>query len=136
MDRNWKVSSCDIVYLRRRPAHRRLKDENTMQQLKIELDNCYGIRKLDHDFDFSNGSVYAIYAANGAMKSCLAQTFQDLADGKPSRDRIFPTRATARKIVNEKGVELPKESVLLIRPYDEVFGHTEKTSTLLVDAKL
>jgi hypothetical protein len=107
-----------------------------MQHLKIELENCYGIRKLDHDLDFSNGSVYAIYAANGAMKSCLAQTFQDLADGKPSRDRIFPTRATARKIVNEKGVELPKESVLLIRPYDEVFGHTEKTSTLLVDAKL
>src|ERR1035441_316290 len=33
-------------------------------------------------------------------------------------------------------MRLPKETVLVIRPYDEVFGHTEKTSTLLVDAKL
>jgi hypothetical protein len=41
-----------------------------------------------------------------------------------------------RKIIDENGLDLPKESILVIRPYDEVFGHTEKTSTLLVDAKL
>jgi hypothetical protein len=29
-----------------------------------------------------------------------------------------------------------KESVHVVAPYDEVFGHTEKTSTLLVDSKL
>ncbi len=42
-----------------------------------------------------------------------------------------------RKITDENGVDLPKESIYVIRPYeDENISHTEKTSTLLVDNKL
>lgn len=107
-----------------------------MNKLNVELKNCYGIKKLTAEFDFSNANVYAIYAPNGVMKSSLAQTFKDVADGTVSKDRIFPARASIRKITDENGAELPKESVLVIRPYDEVFGHSEKTSTLLVDAVL
>ncbi|QBX63359.1 phage infection protein [Dehalococcoides mccartyi] len=107
-----------------------------MKKLIVDLENCYGIKKLKTEFDFSKREAYAIYAPNGSMKSCLAQTFKDVADGVASRDRIFPNRVCNRKIIDENGLDLPKESILVIRPYDEVFGHTEKTSTLLVDAKL
>lgn len=107
-----------------------------MQRLDVDLENCYGIRNLPAQFDFSTKRAYAIYAPNGSMKTSLAQTFKDVADGTPSKDRIFPTRPCKRSIKDETGAELPPESVLVIRPYDEVFGHTEKTSTLLVDAKL
>ncbi|MBU1249227.1 MAG: phage infection protein, partial [Proteobacteria bacterium] len=107
-----------------------------MKKLNVELENCYGIKKLKTQFDFSQHKVYAIYAPNGAMKTSLAQTFKDIADATESKDRIFPARVCKRKISDENGVDLPKESVLVIRPYDEVFGHTEKTSTLLVDSKL
>lgn len=107
-----------------------------MKTLKIDLENCYGIKKLQTEFDFSQGNAYAIYAPNGAMKSSLAQTFKDVSEAAPSKDRIFSARVSVRKISDEKGVDLPKESVVVIAPYDEVFGHTEKTSTLLVDSKL
>lgn len=107
-----------------------------MKKLKIDLEHCYGIRKLKHEFDLSKNRVYAIYAPNGSMKSSLANTFKDVADGVPSRDRVFPDRTCRRTIVDENGTDLPAESVLVIRPYDEVFGHNEKTSTLLVDSKL
>ncbi len=107
-----------------------------MQKIAIDLQNCYGIKKLKEKFDFSDHQAYAIYAPNGSMKSSLAQTFKDVADGVASKDRIFPNRACSREIIDESGVELPKESVLVILPYDEEFGHTEKTSTLLVDSKL
>lgn len=107
-----------------------------MKKLSIELENCYGIRKLQAQLNFSEQNVYAIYAPNGSMKSSLAQTFRDVADGVPSRDRIFPTRVCTRKIVDENGAELPQGSVLVLAPYDEAFGHSEKTSSLLVDAKL
>ena len=107
-----------------------------MTKLNVDLENCYGIKKLQTQFDFSQHKAYAIYAPNGAMKSSLAQTFKDIADGTASKDRIFPARVTVRKITGEDGVDVPKESVLVLPPYDEVFGHTEKTSTLLVDAKL
>ena len=107
-----------------------------MKKLNVDLENCYGIKKLRTQFDFSQHNACAIYAPNGAMKSSLAQTFKDVADATPSKDRIFPTRVCNRKITDENDVDLPKESVLVVPPYDEVFGHTEKTSTLLVDAKL
>jgi hypothetical protein len=104
-----------------------------MNRVSIDLQNCYGIGKLSHQFNFSGQKAYAIYAPNGSMKSCLAQTFKDVADGVDSKDRIFSGRKTVRKITDENGAELPKESVLVLAPYDEFFGHTEKTSTLLVN---
>jgi energy-coupling factor transporter ATP-binding protein EcfA2 len=107
-----------------------------MNNLNIELENCYGIKKLQAQLDFSQHKAYAIYAPNGAMKTSLAQTFKDIASGTASKDRIFPDRVCIRKITYKNGIDLTKESVLVIRPYDEEFGHTEKTSTLLVDSKL
>ena len=107
-----------------------------MNKLNFELENCYGIKNLQAQLDFSQHKAYAIYAPNGAMKTSLAQTFKDIAGGTASKDRIFPDRVCIRKITDETGIDLPKESVLVIRPYDEEFGHTEKTSTLLVDSKL
>ena len=70
------------------------------------------------------------------MKSSFAQTFQDIVDGAISKDRIFMARANKRSIKDENGADLSKENVLVIRPYDEVLGHSEKTSTLLVNPTL
>ena len=108
-----------------------------MRTLNIEIENCYGIKTLKHELDFSQKKAYAIYAPNGSMKSSLAQTFQDVADDTPSKDRMFPERVSSRQITDENGVDLSKDSVFVIRPYhDEEYSHTEKTSTLLVDSKL
>lgn len=107
-----------------------------MKSLTLELENCYGIKKLDHHFDFEEQRVFAIYAPNGAMKSSLAQAFKDVRDSVASKDRIFPARLCTRRITDEGGSELPAECVLVVPPYDEHFAHTEKTSTLLVNAQL
>ena len=107
-----------------------------MKKVNISLKNCYGIKQLDCEFDFSDTAVYAIYAPNGSMKTSFAQTFKDISAGEPSRDRMFPSRKTTRKVKEENGAELPKESVLTLPPYDEFFSHSEKTSTLLVNNEL
>lgn len=107
-----------------------------MQTLHVELENCYGIKKIKADFDFGAHKAYAIYAPNGAMKSSLAQTFKDLSESVESKDRIFPGRVCSRKITDEKGAALPKDSIFVISPYESSFDSTEKVSTLLVDAKL
>ena len=107
-----------------------------MNKLHIDLANCYGIRQLKADLDFAQHKAFAIYAPNGVMKSSLAHTFKDIADGVPSKDVIFPARTTIRTVTDEKGTAVTKDEVLAVAPYDEVLGHTEKTSTLLVDAKL
>lgn len=107
-----------------------------MNQVKIDLTNCYGIKQLLAELDFTKTPAYAIYAPNGVMKSSLAQTFKDAASGKNSEDRIFPARKTSRKIMDESSREIDGERILVVGPYDEQFGPTEKTSTLLVNEKL
>jgi len=78
----------------------------------------------------------AIYAANGAMKSSLANTFQDIVDGKPSRDRLFQDRINKRVVRNEAGADLPASNILVLRPYEEISGQNEETATLLVNQHL
>jgi hypothetical protein len=107
-----------------------------MKTLTLKLENCYGIRRLDEKLDFSNAKAIAIYAPNGSMKTSLAQTFQDIAAGTDSKDRIFPARACTRVVRDENNADLPKDSVLVVRPYEETLGQSTKTSTLLVNATL
>ena len=68
-----------------------------MRTLEINLENCFGISKLKHKFDFSSYNCVLIYAPNGMMKSSFARTFECVAknDKKCSPcDRIYPTRKT------------------------------------------
>ena len=107
-----------------------------IKTIRVDLENCYGIKDLKQDFDFSEHNVYALYAPNGAMKTSFAEAFRNLSDGVESTDRIFPDRVTKRSIVDDTGTELPPERVLVVSPYDETLGLTERTSTLLVDSRL
>lgn len=107
-----------------------------MDRITIDLENCYGIKRLSKEFDFSKTRAYAIYAPNGAMKTSLAHTFQDIASDKPSSDRIFPKRVTVRKVTDETGHEITAGQVLVVEPYNDDFGDSKKTCTLLLDPVL
>ena len=107
-----------------------------IKEISVDLENCYGIKALQKAFDFTDCDAYAIYAPNGAMKTSFAQTFRDLSDGQPSKDRIFPDRKSRRVILDDTGRDLPRDSVLVVSPYDQDFGFSDKTATLLVNAKL
>lgn len=107
-----------------------------MDRVSVDLKHCYGIKSLNQDFDFTNRAAYALYAANGVMKSSLAETFLDASKGAATSDRIFPDRETIRHIRDQDGAEIEGERILVIPSYDADFAPTEKTSTLLVSAEL
>lgn len=107
-----------------------------MKKLNLTLAHCYGIRKLEAILDYSKSPTVSIYAPNGAMKSSLANTFQDVADGKASKDRVFQERVTTRAVTDETGTELPADGILVLRPYEETLGQNEETATLLVNQSL
>lgn len=107
-----------------------------MDRVTIDLTNCYGIKRLQQEFDFSTSHAYALYAPNGVMKSSLAKTCQDAAEKKESKDRIFPNRTTVRTIHDESHHEIDGNRVLVVLPYDADLGLNERTSTLLLDAQL
>ena len=107
-----------------------------MDCVKVDLENCYGIKALHHQFDFIQKPAWAIYAPNGVMKSSLAETFFDASVPKDSEDRIFPGRVASRSIKDEAGAEIEGERVLVVRSYDAEYGLSEKHCTLLVSADL
>lgn len=107
-----------------------------MDRVTIDLKNCYGIKALSHEFDFSGKPAFALYAPNGVMKSSLAETFFDASAARASQDRIFPGRAAVRSIKDENGTEINGERVLVVRSYDAEYGLSEKHCTLLVSAEL
>ena len=56
-----------------------------MNTLKLEMENCYGIQKIQQDIDFSKNNVAVIYAPNGTMKSSFAKTFEAIRRWKNRR---------------------------------------------------
>ena len=107
-----------------------------MNKINLNLEYCYGIKKMVAEINFTNQNAVAIYAPNGSMKSSLAQTFMDQSNETPSKDRFFPNRPTVRKLTDENNLDINKNTILSIKPYDEEFKNSEKTSTLLVNSKL
>ena len=101
----------------------------------ICFENCYGIKKLDFEFDFAENKTYAIYAPNGAMKTSFAKTMKDFCEGKDSKDLIYKDRETIRKISNQTGEDITPEQIFVIEPYNESYAPS-KMSTLLVNKSL
>ena len=106
-----------------------------MQKLKIHFENCYGIKKLKYEFDFSTKKIYSIYAPNGTMKTSFAKTLRDFSLNTDSKDLIFPERLPIRQIQDENDAILSSEQIFVIEPYNPDFK-SDKLSTLVVKKEL
>lgn len=104
-----------------------------MKSLKLNLENCYGIRKLEHTFNFQSRRTAVVYAPNGSMKSSFANTFKDIVSGNKPQDLMFQDRETIYEITDESGSELTPDSILVVGPIGDEFSSGERTSTLLVN---
>lgn len=106
-----------------------------MKKIKVDLQNCYGIRSLKHEFDTANGNTFLIYASNGAMKTSLARVFDDIAAGEEPKDLLFPKRKTKCIITDEAGAPLNGAEILVVHPYVENYS-SQRTATLMADQGL
>lgn len=84
--------------------------------LKINLQNCFGIGELKHDFKFSaDSNVQLIYAPNGTMKTSFSNVFDLLSTDKTSeiKDRVFKEKVPVVDIqINNEPID--KNSILVI----------------------
>lgn len=105
-----------------------------MKKLTLKFENCYGIKKLEDEFDFSECKTIAVYAANGAMKTSFAKTFKDISTkGKPC-DQMDDSLTSVFDVLLEDGTSLQPENICVIEPYnDKAFNSEEKVLTLLAD---
>lgn len=105
-----------------------------MNKLNIQLEYCYGIKKLKKELNFGS-RTFAIYAPNGSMKTSLAKTFTDLMNGNETKDLVYPERTTVREIKDENGQDLKPGEILVVEPYNESFS-SDKEATLVVKKEL
>ena len=104
-----------------------------MDELSLELENCYGIQKLNTTIDYSKNNVAIIYAPNGTMKSSLAKTFEAVRDNKPVEEKVFGLTSECN-ITDEKGMQISGDSIIVINPFEE--NAFENQGLLMANDKL
>lgn len=106
--------------------------------LKINLENCYGIKKLNTEFQFDDTHrTYAIYAPNGVMKTSLAKTITDyLGSKKESKDQVFDKEPYVRLIRDENDAEFDRAKIFVIGSFVDTEYSSDRISTLLVRGEL
>ena len=106
-----------------------------MKKLDIKLENCFGISKLEKEFDFNGSSTKVLYAPNGCMKTSLARTFHSISQSKEPKDELFPDRESKWSIkFNE--IDILPEQILVVESYSDSYSSKEKMATLLVNSEL
>ena len=104
-----------------------------MDKIEIHLENCYGIKKLKHSFDFTKSKAHLIYAPNGAMKSSFAKTFEDISLNTISKDRIFTERINHREVKLDNR-DITNDEIFVIQRMKEV--DFKGASTILANETL
>lgn len=92
-----------------------------MKKLKVELDHCFGIRHMEHEFNFEHGNVITIYAKNGLMKTSFAKTMKKLQMERADeiRDEIFSVEGSASVVADGQDIE-PKR-IFVINSFESAY---------------
>lgn len=101
-----------------------------MKKIKVELENCYGINNLVHEFDFSKFNTILIYASNGVMKTSFAKTFKDISKEEQPSDRIH--NKPTKYIIEVDGNTINHASISVIKSFENI-NTVKSQSKLLVD---
>ena len=105
-----------------------------MEKVNIKLENCYGIRKLEKEFDFTDKPAFIIYASNGSMKTSFTKTLKDISNGELPKEEVFGREATYI-LENEMHEAIKPEEIFVIESYDESF-FSRRMSNLLMNKGL
>ncbi|MBW8244533.1 hypothetical protein K1F50_17125 [Muricauda oceani] len=109
-----------------------------MKQLNIDFENCFGIGKLIHQFDFEKSNTHLVYAPNGTMKTSFAKTFDLVSKNDPRNkpcDRIYRARVSKYEIRKEDS-EISPDDILVINAEDDSFDASSKISSFLASKEL
>ena len=100
--------------------------------LYINLENCYGIKKLNHTFNFSNSkNTHLIYAPNGTMKTSFAKTMKFLSGQSKDepKDLVNPTISSINNIAFDNN-SVKKENIFVVNGDEEIDSSKSFTSFL------
>lgn len=110
-----------------------------MNNITIDFENCFGIGKLNHSFDFNanNSNSFLIYAPNGTMKTSFSKTL-DLISKNDSKnlpsDRVYKKISKYEVIVD--GNPINHENILVVNAEDNSYDATSKITSFIASSEL
>ena len=93
-----------------------------IQKIKIDWKNCYGIKELNQEFQFSSGKqIHLIYAPNGSMKTSFAKTMRYLSGQSKEKpcDKLHD-KDKSSFILKVDGLDVSKENVFVVNGDDDI----------------
>lgn len=104
-----------------------------MNELKVVLNNCYGIQNLDKTFDFTspNAKAYAVYAPNGLMKTSFTRTFDALSQGDQPKEERYGRPSTF--VVEADGNTISKEMIYVLKSEIDISSDSPAITNILVN---
>lgn len=108
-----------------------------MKILSIDFENCFGIGKLNHQFDFNSSNSYLIYAPNGTMKTSFAKTLDLIAKNDKKnqpKDHVHNKKSKFEALAD--GVEINPNTILIINAEDNSFDATNKITSFIASKEL
>lgn len=108
-----------------------------MKTISIELENCFGIGKLKHEFDFTETNSFLIYAPNGTMKTSFAKTLDLISknDKKNQPKDLVNAKKSLFTILSD-GKEITPSSILVVNAEDNTFDGTQKITSFIASKEL
>ena len=103
-----------------------------MEKLTIKMRNCYGIKSLEYNFDFSTkGTAYAVYAPNGLMKTSFAKTFEKISLGKKPKEERYEQETKCE--IEADGNVISKDCIYVLKPNVDIDTDCQAMTDILVD---
>ena len=121
-------------------------------KIKFDFERCFGIEKLEKEFDFNDKQAVAvIYAPNGMMKSSFARTCEEMSKmgtAKPKRgkavaaaevdpicDRLNPDVGSKHDILVD-GTPISPECIFVADPDQVMFDASQQVTDFLASKTL
>lgn len=95
-----------------------------MEKVNVKFENCYGIKKLEQEFDFTKKHAFIIYASNGTMKTSFTKTMKNISNEIPPKEEVYG-RKSIYSLKDETGKNIKADEIFVIESYDENF-YSEK----------
>lgn len=105
-----------------------------MNELRVELNNCFGINHFKHDFNFAEKKSVLIYAPNGIMKTSFAKTFKCLAEKKQPNDQVYSERTSNASVLCD-GTPI-EPNCIFVGDAESDIDINDKVTTLLASKEL
>ncbi len=105
-------------------------------KLKINIENCYGIGKIQGEYlGFLQANSYLLYAQNGVFKTSFVKSLTDLINNETPKDNFYPDRKSKIEI-EFNGEKISKENAVVFHSYDEKFRSEDSVTTFMAKQEL